>query len=82
MIRSQVIAWRVFYSFGMGYILYKQSEDNKFVMQYLKRGATKFEAFDNWKRFELFLSFLNRWKERASNDQIIVCSASVTLVSS
>lgn len=46
----QVVIWRVFYSFGMGYVLYKQSEDNKFVMQYLKRGATKFEAFDNWKR--------------------------------
>lgn len=46
----QVILWRAFHSFGLGYILHKQSNNKLWVLSFLKRGATKQEAFENWKR--------------------------------
>eukprot|EP01102_Stenamoeba_stenopodia_P009549 TRINITY_DN2829_c0_g1_i1.p1 TRINITY_DN2829_c0_g1~~TRINITY_DN2829_c0_g1_i1.p1 ORF type:complete len:753 (-),score=210.08 TRINITY_DN2829_c0_g1_i1:210-2468(-) len=46
----QVIFWRVIHSFGLGYILLKQSNNKLWVLSFLRRGATKQEAFENWKR--------------------------------
>ena len=46
----QVIAWRLFYTAGLGYILKKQDEDQNYVRMFLSRGATKQDAFENWKR--------------------------------
>ena len=46
----QVIAWRLFYSAGLGYILYRQDRNQNYVRLFLERGATKKDAFENWKR--------------------------------
>jgi len=56
----QTIAWRLFYSCGLGYILYRQSKDNNFIRHFLKRGATKHDAFENWKRIRN-LSIVMTW---------------------
>jgi len=45
----QALAWRIFHTVGLGYILYKQSHDKKWISSYLRRGSTKQEAFENWK---------------------------------
>eukprot|EP01087_Luapelamoeba_hula_P001905 TRINITY_DN116_c3_g1_i1.p1 TRINITY_DN116_c3_g1~~TRINITY_DN116_c3_g1_i1.p1 ORF type:complete len:654 (+),score=64.73 TRINITY_DN116_c3_g1_i1:81-2042(+) len=46
----QMLAWRCIHSFGLGYILYSQSEDNGWMRSYFNKGFTKQEAFENWKR--------------------------------
>jgi len=47
----QVLFWRLFYTAGLlGYILYKQDRDQDYVRLFLARGATKKDAFENWKR--------------------------------
>jgi len=47
---AQVIVWRLFYTVGLGYILRQQDRNQDYVRQFLARGATKKDAFENWKR--------------------------------
>lgn len=47
---GQVLVWRLFYVVGLGYILYRQDRDGNYVRLFLARGATKLDAFENWKR--------------------------------
>ena len=46
----QVVVWRLFYTGGLGYILHQQDHDQDYVRAFLSRGATKKDAFENWKR--------------------------------
>lgn len=46
----QLISWRLFYTLGLGYILYRQDSNQNYVRLFLSRGATKQDAFENWKR--------------------------------
>jgi len=53
----QAVGWRCVHSFGLGYILYRQSSDKQWMTTYFKKGFTKREAFNNWKRlFNLSLT--------------------------
>ncbi|KAL6069572.1 Phosphatidylethanolamine N-methyltransferase, variant 2 [Balamuthia mandrillaris] len=46
----QVIVWRLIHSFGLGYILYRQSKNKEWIATFFAHGFTKQEAFENWKR--------------------------------
>jgi len=56
----QVIAWRLFYTVGLGYILYRQDHDENYVRMFLAQGATKQDAFENWKRIRN-MSLIMTW---------------------
>lgn len=46
----QVFFWRIFHSFGLGWLLYAQSKNKFFTRHFVKWGGGVNEAFQNWKR--------------------------------
>lgn len=52
-IYSQAVVWRCIHSFGLGYILYRQSFDKGWIATYFEKGYTKQQAFRNWKKYQL-----------------------------
>eukprot|EP01100_Stratorugosa_tubuloviscum_P000169 TRINITY_DN1036_c1_g3_i1.p1 TRINITY_DN1036_c1_g3~~TRINITY_DN1036_c1_g3_i1.p1 ORF type:complete len:701 (-),score=249.82 TRINITY_DN1036_c1_g3_i1:108-2210(-) len=54
----QVILWRLFHSFGLGYILWRQTKDSNWIKNYLNY-ETKQQAFDNWKQILNFSVTIN-----------------------
>lgn len=54
----QALAWRAAYNGGLGYVLFRQSQNNNFVRHFLERGATKVMAFENWKRIRNFVMIM------------------------
>lgn len=53
----QAVVWRCVHSFGLGYILYRQSFDKGWIATYFEKGYTKRQAFRNWKKlFNLSLT--------------------------
>lgn len=48
---SQAVVWRCVHSFGLGYILYRQSFDKGWIATYFEKGYTKRQAFRNWKKY-------------------------------
>jgi len=69
----QTIIWRLFYSFGLGYILYCQDKDQNYVQQFLSRGASKKDAFENWKRIRN-MSLIMSWTV------FILCSFKLSII--
>jgi phosphatidylethanolamine N-methyltransferase len=47
---GQVIVWRIVHNGLLGYILYRQSRDQFWTRLSAKRGASKQESFEEWKR--------------------------------
>ncbi|KAG2205387.1 hypothetical protein INT47_007172 [Mucor saturninus] len=45
----QVFFWRIFHSFGLGFLLYAQSKTKFFTRHFVKWGGGVNEAFQNWK---------------------------------
>jgi hypothetical protein len=45
------VVWRCVHSFGLGYILYRQSFDKGWIATYFEKGYTKRQAFRNWKKY-------------------------------
>eukprot|EP01135_Chromosphaera_perkinsii_P011681 Nk52_evm4s2474 gene=Nk52_evmTU4s2474 len=46
---AQAVGWRAFHSFGLGYVLHRQSVQNAFVNHFLRYGHNRRYAFDQWK---------------------------------
>ncbi|CAH1763642.1 9099_t:CDS:10 [Entrophospora sp. SA101] len=46
----QCLAWRIFHSYGLGYMLHLQSKSKFLTKHYVKYGGTAGDAFSNWKR--------------------------------
>jgi phosphatidylethanolamine N-methyltransferase len=55
----QVLGWRLWLTLGLGYVLRKQSESNLFTSRYEKKGGTKQQAFESWKKLYNFSLTLN-----------------------
>lgn len=47
---TQVVVYRLLLTFGLGYILYRQSKDEAYTKHFISKGRTKQQAFENWKR--------------------------------
>nr|CAG8454112.1 3673_t:CDS:10 [Entrophospora candida] len=45
----QCLTWRIFHSYGLGYMLYLQSKSKFLTKHYVKFGGNVNEAFSNWK---------------------------------
>jgi len=46
---GQAVVWRLFHTFGLGYVLHLQSKENWFTNHFIKNGYSKQYAFENWK---------------------------------
>ncbi|KAI8885804.1 hypothetical protein K501DRAFT_331665 [Backusella circina FSU 941] len=46
---SQTLFWRIFHSYGLGWLLRAQSDRKLFTRHYIKWGSGVDEAFQNWK---------------------------------
>jgi phosphatidylethanolamine N-methyltransferase len=53
------LGWRVWHTVGLGYILRRQSESQLFTSRYEKKGGTKQQAFESWKKLYNFSLTLN-----------------------
>lgn len=47
---AHAIAWRLFHTLVLGYILRKQSQNQMWTNHYRSKGKTKQQAFESWKR--------------------------------
>jgi phosphatidylethanolamine N-methyltransferase len=54
-----VLLWRAFHTLGLGYILRRQSESKDFTLRYEKKGGTKQQAFESWKKLYNFSLTMN-----------------------
>ncbi|KAI8394286.1 phospholipid methyltransferase-domain-containing protein [Radiomyces spectabilis] len=46
---AQALFWRIFHSYGLGFLLHAQSKDKFFTRHFVKWGGGVQEAFQNWK---------------------------------
>jgi phosphatidylethanolamine N-methyltransferase len=46
----QTLFWRIFHSYGLGWLLRAQSDRKLFTRHYIKWGSGVNEAFHNWKK--------------------------------
>jgi len=58
---GQVIVWRCIHSFGLGFILYLQSNENWWTNHFVRRGYDKRFAFENWKKIFNLSLVMTHW---------------------